>query len=131
MAEPPGYLGRNGFLRWWPKLLVAFAVIILARNTNHGIQWATLLAAIAYVHARWLPWQFAIHEDGLALQFPFGRRLFIPRSVLTVRIEVVGAVAMVGRHRHFGYLLMDRIGFEPNDEERLRGAFTGFGYNLL
>jgi hypothetical protein len=131
MAEPSDYLGRNRFLRWWPKLLVAFAVIILALNTNHGIQWATLLAAIAYVHGRWLPWQFAIHEDGLALQFPFGRRLFIPRSLLTVRIEVVGAVAMVGRRRHFGYLLMDRIGFEPNGEERLRGAFTGFGYNLL
>ena len=120
MAEVAGYLGRNRFLRWWPKLLLVLAVIILVVNTNHGIQWATLLAVIAYVHGRWLPWQFAIHDDGLTLTFPFGRRLFLPRSRLTVRIEVVGAVAMVGRRRHFGYLLMDRIGYEPNDEERLR-----------
>jgi hypothetical protein len=70
------------------------------------MQWATLLALVAYVHGRWLPWQFAVHEDGLALQLPFGRR------------------------RHLGYLLMDRIGFEPDAEQRLRGAFTGFGYNL-
>jgi hypothetical protein len=38
---------------------------------------------------------------------------------------------MVGRRRHFGYLLMERIGYEPNNEERLRRAFTGFGYNLV
>src|SRR5665213_1464154 len=90
-----------------------------------------VLALVAYIHGRWLPWQFAIREDGLSLAFPFGRRLFLPRQSLTVRIEMVGAIAMVGRRRHFGYLLMDRLGYEPNNEERLRGAFSGFGYNLL
>ena len=131
MAYEAGYLGQNRFLRWWPKLLAVLAVIILVLGTNHGIQWATLCAVIAYVHGRWLPWQFAIREDGLSLAFPFGRRLFLPRGALTVRIEMVGAIAMVGRRRHFGYLLMDRIGYEPDNEERLRGAFTGLGYNLI
>ena len=129
--DEAGYLGRNWFLRWWPKVLLGFAVLILVINTNHGIQWAMLLALVAYIHGRWLPWQFAIREDGLSLAFPFGRRLFLPRQSLTVRIEMVGAIAMVGRRRHFGYLLMDRLGYEPNNEERLRGAFSGFGYNLL
>ena len=131
MAEDAVYQGRNRFLRWWPKLLLALAALILYVGWSHSIQWVTLLAAIAYVHGRWLPWQFTIREDGLALQFPFGRRLFLPRSSLTVRMEVVGAVAMVGRRRHFGYLLMDRIGYEPDNERRLRGAFTGFGYHLV
>jgi hypothetical protein len=131
MAEYAGYLGRNRFLRWWPKLLLVLGAVVLYVDWNHAIQWATLFAAIAYVHGRWLPWQFAIREDGLALTFPFGRHLFLPRSALTVRIEVVGAIAMVGRRRHFGYLLMDRIGYEPDGERRLRSAFTGFGYNLI
>ncbi|HEV7524701.1 MAG TPA: hypothetical protein VGP92_07030 [Acidimicrobiia bacterium] len=130
MADEAGYLGRNRFLRWWPKFLLGLAVLILLVGTNHAIQFASLLALVAYVHGRWLPWQFAVRADGLALTFPFGRQLFLPRSALTVRIEMVGAIAMVGRRRHFGYLLMDRIGYEPRGEERLRGAFTGFGYRL-
>ena len=60
-----------------------------------------------------------VPEDGLALTFPFGRHLFLPRSSLTVRMEVVGAVALVGRRRHFGYLLMERIGYEPDNERRM------------
>jgi hypothetical protein len=131
MADFAGYLGRNWFLRWWPKLLLVLGAVVLYVDWNHAIQWATLFGAIAYVHGRWLPWQFAIREDGLALTFPFGRRLFLPRSSLTVRIDVVGAIAMVGRRRHFGYLLMDRIGYEPDGERQLRNAFTGLGYNLL
>jgi hypothetical protein len=86
MAEAAVYQGRNRFLRWWPKLLLGLAALILYVGWSHSIQWVTLLAAIAYVHGRWLPWQFTIREDGLAL---------------------------------------------PDNERRLRGAFTGFGYNLM
>jgi hypothetical protein len=131
MADDGVYQCQNGFLRWWPKLLLALAACILVVNTNHALQWVTLLAFVAYVHGRWLPWRFTIHPEGLALTFPFGRQLFLPRSSLTVRIDMVGAVAMVGRRRHFGYLLMDHIGYEPNSEERLRGAFAIAGYNLM
>jgi hypothetical protein len=131
MADDAGYLGRNRFLRWWPKMLIVLAGILLYSGTSHAIQFATTLALVAYIHGRWLPWQFSIRDDGLALEFPFGRRLFLPKRALTVRIDMVGAVAMVGRRRHFGYLLLDRLGYEPNGEARLRGAFNGFGYKLL
>ena len=124
------YEGHNRFLRWWPKLLLVLAALTLYVGWSHSTQWVTLFAVIAYVHGRWLPWKFTIQEDGLALVFPFGRHLFLPRNSLTVRLEMVGAVAFVGRRRHFGYLLMNRIGYEPDNEERLRVAFTGFGYNL-
>jgi hypothetical protein len=110
---------------------LGLGAVVLYFDSNHAIQWATLFALVAYIHGRWLPWQFTIREDGIELAFPFGRRLFLPRRSLTVRIEVVGAIAMVGRRRHFGYLLMDRIGYEPNSEGRLRGALTGFGYTLV
>jgi hypothetical protein len=49
---------------------------------------------------------------------------------LTVRIETIGATALVGRHRRFGYLLMDRILYEPGRSVLLRTAFTGLGYDL-
>ena len=130
MADDGVYQGQNWFLRWWPKMLLALAVPILYVGWVHAIQWVTVLALVAYIHGRWLPWRFTIRADGLELTFPFGRRLFLPRSSLTVRMEVVGAVAMVGRRRHFGYLLLDRIGYEPGNERRLRDAFTLLGYTL-
>ena len=107
MAEDAGYQGRNRFLRWWPKVLLVVAVAVIFMGWNHTVQFTTLLCLIAYVHGRWLPWQFTIGEDGLTLSFPFGRR------------------------RHFGYLLLDRLGYEPDGEGRLRRALTGFGYNLI
>jgi len=36
----------------------------------------------------------------------------------------------MGRRRKFGYLLMDRILYEPGREILLRTAFTGLGYDL-
>ena len=130
MADEAGYLGRNRFLRWWPKGLLALAALILYAHPSHATQWVTLLVVVAYIHGRWLPCQFAIRADGLTLGFPFGRQLFLPRATLTVRMELVGAVALVDRRRFFGYLLLERLGYEPNSEDRLRGAFTGFGYHL-
>ena len=50
--------------------------------------------------------------DGLELVFPFGRHVFLPKPTTTVRIETVGAVAMIER-RHLGYLLHDGVLFEP------------------
>ena len=132
MADDDGvYQGRNVFLRWWPKALLVLAAAVLFVGWNHSIQWVSLLALVAYVHGRWLPWRFTICADGLELTFPFGRRLFLPRNAITVRMEMVGAVAMIGRHRHFGYLLLDRLGYEPGNEGKLRGAFSLLGYTLL
>jgi hypothetical protein len=130
MARAGSYQGGSAFLRWWPKVMVGLAFWVLMMGGVRSIQWATLLVVLAFVHGRWLPWQFTILEDGLLLTFPFGRHLFLPKASLTVRMEVVGATALVGRRRKFGYLLMDRILYEPGREILLRTAFTGLGYDL-
>jgi hypothetical protein len=130
MAQAGSYQGGSAFLRWWPKVMVAFAAWVLLIGWSRSIQWATLLVVIAYIHGRWLPHQFTILEDGLALTFPFGRHLFLPTTSPTVRAEVVGAIALIGRRRRFGYLLMDRILYEPGREILLRTAFTGVGCDL-
>jgi len=130
MALPGSYQGGSAFLRWWPKVMVIVALGMLIVGWSRSIQWATLLVIIAYLHGRWLPWQFNILEDGLALRFPFGRHLFLPKQSLTVRLEMVGATALVGRRRRFGYLLMDRFLYEPGRDILLETAFTGLGYKL-
>jgi hypothetical protein len=130
MAQAGSYQGGSAFLRWWPKVMVAFAIWVLLIGWSRSIQWATLLVAIAYIHGRWLPWQFTILEEGLALTFPFGRHLFLPKKSLTVRMEVVGAIALIGPRRRFGYLPMDRSLYEPGREILPRTALTGLGYDL-
>ena len=62
VAEDAGYQGRNRFLRWWPKVLLIVAVAVIFMGWNHTVQFTTLLCLIAYVHGRWLPWQFTIGE---------------------------------------------------------------------
>jgi hypothetical protein len=124
------YQGGSVFLRLWPIAMLALALAAFGFGGMHAIQWPTLLVVAAYVHTRWMPWQFTIQEDGLELAFPLGRRLFLPKASLTVRMEAVGATALVGRHRRFGYLLLDRITPEPGRTELIETAFTGLGYTL-
>jgi hypothetical protein len=130
MAQAGSYQGGSAFLRWWPKVMLVLATWMLVTSWSRSIQWATLFVVIAFIHGRWLPWQFTILEGGLALTFPFGRRLFLPKNALTVRMEAVGATALIGRRRKFGYLLMDRFLYEPGRDILLRTAFVGLGYAL-
>jgi hypothetical protein len=130
VAEPTSYQGGSVFLRWWPAVMIGCAVAMYMLGGLHSIQWPTLLIVLALVHARWMPWQFTIRKDGLALAFPFGRRVFLPKASLTVRMETIGATALVGRHRRFGYLLMDRILYEPGRSILLRTAFSVLGYQV-
>jgi hypothetical protein len=125
------YEGTSGFLRWWPKVLLGLAFAVLVMRVSHSSQWATVLVLCAYLHGRMLPWQFSVHEEGLALVFPFGRRVFLPKPSTTVRLESVGAVAMTDAHRRLGYLLHDGVLFEPGQRLRLRRAFDFYGYRVV
>jgi hypothetical protein len=111
-------------------MLLTLALLLAVLSDLRAIQWITLLVVLAAIHVRWMPWQFMIREEGLTLTFPFGRRLFLPKSSLTVRMETIGATALLGRHRRIGYLLMDRILYEPGNAILLHTAFTGLGYEL-
>lgn len=130
MAGIGSYQGGSAFLRWWPKALLACAIWVLVTTIPHSVQWATLLVGAAYVHGKWLPCQFTVLEEGLTLRFPFGRRRFLRKDALTIRMEVVGAFALVGRHRKFGYPILDRILYEPGRSLLLRTAFKELGYEL-
>jgi hypothetical protein len=133
MGDASCYEGSSGFLRWWPRALALLAVVLgLAAFRQPGaVQWATLFAALAVLHARWVPWRFVVGDDGLLLTFPLGRRLFLPKSTTSIRLEHVGAFALVGSHRRFGYPLHERFLYEPGQAPRLRNAFAWFGYDVI
>jgi hypothetical protein len=131
MGDPSCYEGSSGFLRWWPRILVLGAVALLASAPTRAIQWTTLFAVLALLHALWVPWRFVVADDGLQLTFPFGRHLFLPKRSTSIRLEHVGAFVLVGRHRRFGYPLHERFLYEPGQAPRLRNAFLWFGYDLV
>ncbi|HEY5155908.1 MAG TPA: hypothetical protein VIJ47_14305 [Acidimicrobiales bacterium] len=131
MSDPVRYEGSSAFLRWWPKGLVALAAVILVIGWPKSIQWATLLVAVAFLHSRWVPWRFVIEDDGLFLTFPFGHHVFLPKTATSIRLEYVGAFALVGRHRRFGYPLSERFVYEPGQRPRLQRAFAWFGYDIV
>ena len=131
MAETVSFDGRSGFLRWSPKVLLGLAVLVVASRWNHSIQFATLFVVVAYLHGRWLPWRFAVREDGVELWFPFGRHLFLWKHAITIRVEVVGAIALTGARRKFGYPLMDGILYQPDHESMLRSVFVDRGYDVI
>jgi hypothetical protein len=125
------YEGSSGFLRWWPKALLVAAFGVLYIGWSHSLQWATLFVVCAWVQARMLPWRFRVLADGVDLVFPFGRRLFLPKSATTVRLESVGAVAMTPERRRFGYLLQDGVLYVPDRRLRMQRAFAFYGYHVV
>ena len=130
MDEFASYEGSSAFLRWSPKVLLGLAFAVAVVHWSHWVQFSTVLVVCAWLHGRLLPWRFSVLDGGLELVFPFGRRVFLPKPDTTVRIETVGAVAMIGT-RHLGYLLHDGVLFEPGQRARLQRAFAYYGYRVV
>jgi hypothetical protein len=111
--------------------MLALAAVVLLSGWNHSVQFATLFVVLAYVHARWLPRRFVVTPDGLVLMFPFGRQLFLPKSSVTVRIEMVGAFALTKQRRLFGYPLLQSLLYRPGASAALRDALMGLDYHVI
>jgi len=124
-----GFDGQSAYLRWSPKIYLACAAAVLASRWNHSIQFASLFAFVAWVHGRWLPYRFVVADEGLALLFPFGRRLFLPKSAVRIRLEVVGATALTGTRKRFGYPIFDHVLYHPDSV--LADAFIERGYDIM
>ena len=67
--------------------MVALALLVLLQPGRAGVFYALLFAICAWIWARALPWRFAVLDEGIALWFPFGRRLFLPKEEVTVRVN--------------------------------------------
>jgi hypothetical protein len=129
-ADGDGYVGRSEFLLWAPKVMLVLAVIVYQTHWNHSIHFAALFVVTAFIHSRWLPCRFRILDNGLELAFPFGRHLFVAKAKATIRVDLVGAFALVGARRRFGYPLLDGILYQPGHQSMLRDEFLARGYDV-
>ena len=108
--------------------MVAFAVVVLVGTGRGAAFYAVLFALCGLVSARYLPWRFAVLDEGIALWFAFGRRLFLPKDAVTVRVGSGSTVAYPEVFRRFGYPLTD--GLVERRRVLLRAVLVEHGFRL-
>jgi hypothetical protein len=108
--------------------MVGFSALVLAIAGASALAYCVLFAALGLVAARYLPWRFAVLDDGIALWFPFGRRLFLPKAAVTVRVDIGSPVAYPEAYRRFGYPLTD--GLVERRRKLLRAVLIEHGFQL-
>jgi len=108
--------------------MVAFAVVVLVGTGRGAAFYAVLFALCGLVSARYLPWRFAVLDEGIALWFAFGRRLFLPKDAVTVRVGSGSTVAYPEVFRRFGYPLTD--GLVERRRVLLRAVLVEHGFRI-
>lgn len=127
-VSPPRYVGTSVFLRCWPPGMVAFAAVVFIGTGKGAAFYAIVFAICGLIAARYLPWRFAVLDEGIALWFPFGRRMFLPREAVTVRVGTASAVAYPEAYRRFGYPLTD--GLVERRHAALHAVLAEHGFRL-
>src|SRR2546430_4688250 len=108
--------------------MLVFAVLVLTGTGRGALLYCVLFAVCGLVSARYLPWRFAVLDEGIALWFPFGRRLFLPKEEVTVRVNTGSSVAYPGVFRRFGYPLTD--GILERRHKLLRAVLVEHGFRI-
>jgi hypothetical protein len=106
-VSPSRFTGQSRTLRFLPWLLIGVGFSIAVSNASSLPLGLFLLAVGAFARVA-LPWRFVVVDEGIALWFGFGKRRFLARDNLTVRVEV-GGVRVLPASERFGYLLTDGI----------------------
>jgi hypothetical protein len=108
--------------------MVVFAGVVAATAGTGALLYCVAFAACGLVAARYLPWRFAVLDDGIALWFPFGRRLFLPKDAVTIRVRSGSPVAYPEVFRRFGYPLTD--GLVERRRKLLRAVLVEHGFRV-
>ena len=108
--------------------MVVFAVLVFVGTGRGAAFYAVVFALCGVVVARYLPWRFAVLDEGIALWFPFGRRLFLPREAVTVRVGIGSVVAYPEAYRRFGYPLTD--GLVERRHAALQAVLAEHGFRI-
>jgi hypothetical protein len=125
---PRRYVGQSVFLRCWPPGMLVFALIVLTGMGRGAVLYGVLFALCGLVSARYLPWRFAVLDEGIALWFAFGRRMFLPKDAVTVRVRSGSPVAYPEVFRRWGYPLTD--GLVERRRKLLAAVLREHGFRL-
>jgi hypothetical protein len=124
-AGPPRYVGRSRLLRVLPPVLLGAG---LATSASGRLPAGVALVVVAAVALRTLPWRFAVVDQGIALWFGSGRRRFLWKEEVTVRVDLGGAIAR-RRSERFGYPLTD--GVLERRRSVLRAVLVEHGFHVV
>ena len=108
--------------------MLVLALIVLTGTGAGALFYCTVFAVCGLVSARYLPWRFTVLDEGIALWFAFGRRLFLPKDAVTVRVGAGSSVAYPEAYRRFGYPLTD--GLVERKRALLRAVLVEHGFRL-
>ena len=108
--------------------MLVFAVLVLTGTGRGALLYCVLFAVCGLVSARYLPWRFAVLDEGIALWFAFGRRVFLPKEAVTVRVGAGSPVAYPKVFRRFGYPLTD--GLVERRRVLLRAVLVEHGFRI-
>lgn len=124
-AGPAIYVGESRFLHWWPRLMLALALLPIVVGASGA---AALFVVPAMIAAFAMPWRFAVVDHGIGLWFGFGRYRFLAKDDVTVRVGLGSAVLFRRPAERFGYPLTD--GIVEHDRAYLRAILAAHGFRL-
>jgi len=121
------FIGQSLPLRFLPWLVIVVGFCTAISNAS-PLPVGLFLVALGVFARLALPWRFVIVDEGIALWFGFGKRRFLARDDITVRVEF-GDLRVVPNSEHFGYLLTD--GITNRRVPALRAVLEEHGFRVL
>ncbi len=106
-VNPSRFVGQSLSLRVLPWMVIAVGLSTAVSNASR-LPLGVCLVAFGAFASMAIPWRFIVVDEGIAMWFGFGKRRFLVRDDVTVRVEF-GDVQVVPNSEHFGYLLTDGI----------------------
>jgi hypothetical protein len=125
-AGPSRFIGQSLPLRFVPWVLIVVGFCTAISNANRLV--GVFLVVFGVFATLALPWRFVVVDEGIALWFGFGKRRFLARDDVTVRVEL-GDVRVVASSEHFGHLLTD--GVSNRRVPILRAVLEEHGFRVL
>ncbi len=113
-------------MHYWPWGMAAAGAVPLVFGNLLGV---LLFFLPAGIFALVLPWRFAVTNRGIALWFGFGKRRFLAREDVTVRVDLSGTIVMRRGASRVGYPLTDH--FIERRRSALRAVLMEHGFDVV
>lgn len=123
--DEPVYVGQSQLLHYWPRVMLAAAIMSLLFGQVLGI---LVFLVPAMLVAFLLPWRFAVLDRGIALWFGFGKTRYVAKENVKVRVGHGSTVVLPRQADRFGYALTD--GFVEHRQTILRAVLTEHGFQV-
>jgi hypothetical protein len=126
-VSPPRYVGQSRFVHRWPHLMIVLGFAQAVTGAGPKLAGAAFMVVGGLVSAG-MPWRFVVVDQGIGLWFGFGRRRFLARDDITVRVGIGPTVVYRNGAERFGVPLSD--GLVERRRAELRSVLAEHGFRL-